>query len=561
LDTDARSSAAKQIVHRHVGLVARTVLVSLLTLVSRLLGFVRETLTGMIFGDTSAISDAFFTAWRVPNLLRRLLGEGALSTSLQTAMTETEAKAGPEASRGLFLRTVRITAWILLAVTVVSMGAVAVMPDRMPLTGWAWLGADPAPVRDLTLRLFPFVILICLAALAGGALNVRGHYAVPNLSPSVLNLIWIGGLLWIGWSFVWGRGGEPLPDAGTQWTMARVLAGFVLVGGVAQLALHLPALARKGLLGGAASAGPAPRPPPVAGVLRGALPLAFGAAVYQVNVMVDGLMAEGMLPDGGPTALYYANRVQQFPMALVALAAINAVFPALTAHGHLGDRTEVRRLHDRTQFGILFLTLPAAVGLFVLAEPISAAIFHHGHYGSEGIARIAAALRPLAIALVPAGAVGLAGRTYYAMGDFHSPVRVSVVMVVLNAALNWAFVVGARLDTEGLTLSTMITSWVNLALLLPGLRTRLALPVVSSGLARRLAELAVAASGCGSAAWFAAWGVARWTGGDASAGAAAGAVLAGSAAGAAAYFALAQGVGIREWDELRRRVLRRFRGG
>ena len=377
--------------------MGRTVLVSGLTLLSRILGFVREVIMAALFGDGSAISDAFFTAWRVPNLFRRLFGEGALSTSLQTGITEADAEGGNEAGRRLFGSTVKLMVTLLLVVCTVSMIAIAWMPDVMPGTGWPWLGDPAAPVRDLAVRVMPYVVLVCLAALCGGALFVRGHYAVPNLAPTVMNLTWIAALVWIGIAFGGFGQGEPGAEIGvgddamgTQWAMARWLAWGVLAGGVIQLAIHIPPLIRFGLLGRRGTeAGAAENRSGAWTVLRTAAPLALGAAVYQINVMVDGLMAEGLLRDGGPSALYYANRIQQFPLALVAVAAINSVFPLLKAHGHLGDVAALRALHDKTQFAILFLALPAAVGLGVLAEPLASVLFEHGKFGSDGVERIA----------------------------------------------------------------------------------------------------------------------------------------------------------------------------
>lgn len=174
--------ARDEIVDRHKGLVGRTALVSGLTLLSRILGFVREVLSAALFGDKSAIWDAFVTAWRVPNLFRRFFGEGAISTSLQAALTEADGDGGNEAGRRLFLRTGRTMVLLLLSVSLLAMLGAYIVPD-------AFLGSDPAPVRELIVRLLPFVVLICLAALCAGALNVRGHFATPSLAPALMNLV------------------------------------------------------------------------------------------------------------------------------------------------------------------------------------------------------------------------------------------------------------------------------------------------------------------------------------------------------------------------------------
>ena len=367
----AASRPADEIVDRHSGLVPRTILVSGLTLLSRILGFVREVLSAAIFGDTSAVYDAFVTAWRVPNLFRRFFGEGAISTALQTAITEADGDGGSEAGRRLFHATLKVTAGLLVVLCVVTMTLAWLLPDAMPGTGWAWLGADPEPVRELIVRLLPFVVLICLAALCAGALQVRGHFATPNLAPVAMNVVWIAVLVYLGVAFVWGGeggsggGGEAL-GMGVQMDMARVLAWGALLSGGVQLVVQLPALGRFGLLraeGTGAGVDAARVRAGAWGVLRTSAPLALGAAVYQINVMIDGFMAEGLLRDGGPSAHYFANRVQQFPLALIAVAATSAVFPKLKALGHRGRGAELRALHDRAQLSVCFLALPAGVGL------------------------------------------------------------------------------------------------------------------------------------------------------------------------------------------------------
>jgi putative peptidoglycan lipid II flippase len=496
-----QKASSPHVADRHRGLMARTVLVSLLTLLSRLLGFAREALMAFVFGDRSPISDAFYTAWRWPNLFRRLLGEGALSTALQTAMTRADAEEGDDAGRALFRRTARGLGWLLVVLTVVGMGLAALTPDHMPFTGWAWLGEHPGPVRDLTVRLLPYVVLVCLAAICGGALAVRGHFAIPNLAPTLMNLVWIGTLVAIGLATDWGgaRAGDPASELALQWRMARWLAWGLLLGGLVQLLVHLVPLARHHLLGGG-TLDEASRLR-MRAVLRTTVPLVVGAGVYQLSVLIDGLMAQGLLATGGPSALYYANRVQQFPLALISTAAISAVFPALNAHGHLGELGRMRALHDRTQLGILFLVLPSAVGLFALALPIASVCYEHGNYGLEGTRRVAEGLRCLAFALLPAGAAALAGRVYLALGDFRTPVRIAAWMLLANVLLNVLAVLVLGLDVAGLTLSTALTSGINTVWLLLGLRRRLGLPPADPRLPGRIARIALASLASGAAAW------------------------------------------------------------
>lgn len=478
-----------------------------MTLLSRVLGFVRESLAALLFGDSSGIFDAFITAYRVPNLFRRFLGEGALSTSFQTALTAVDADHGEESGRALFWRTLRLLLALLLGLALVMMGAVSLLPDQMPGTGWAWLGTDPGPVRELTVRVMPFVVLVCVSALFTGALHVRGRFGAPAIAPAAMNVAWILVLLGIWWVYglqdgsVNAEGGGGLEAKARDLEMARWLAWGVLLAGAVQLAVQWPALRRAGFVGGArrALSLPAGAPGPM-DVLRRAAPLALGAAVYQVNVMVDGLMAEG-LPDGGPTAHYFANRLQQFPLALIAVAATSAVFPALQELGHGGDRRALRALHDRTHLSIAAVALPAAIGLFALAEPVVEVAFERGAFGREGVERTALALQVLCLAILPAGATGLVARTYYAMGDFVTPVKVSVGMLALNVALNAWFLVGLGMDVEGLALATAITSALNAALLLPGLTRRLGLPASEQPWPGDFARIFLAAATCGAAAF------------------------------------------------------------
>jgi putative peptidoglycan lipid II flippase len=486
------------VVGRHTQLVRRTALVSALTLLSRILGYVRESLAAAVFGDKSAINDAFVTAWRVPNLFRSLMGEGAMATAMQSALTRTDAEQGEEAGRKLFLAILRTVAWFSVGFCAIGMLIVLVLPDTMPFTDWHWLGADPGPVRELTARMLPFVIFACIAAVAGGALHVRGHFLAPSLGPVVMNVAWVGALAWVATQHARDLANGP-PGVEAQFGMARELATLVLVCGALLVIVQVPALRENGLLTARRGTGAADSVhwADVWSILRSSAPLAIGAAVYQVNVLVDGFMAESLLTNGGPSALYYATRLQQLPLSLVSIAATSAVFPALAALGHVRDLRALRHLHDETHLAIAFLAIPATIGLFVFAEPIVVACFQHGAFGDEGVARTAEGLRALTLAILPAGAAGLVARTRYALGDFAGPVRIAVAMLVLNTVLNGAFVYGLHMDVGGLGVATALTSWCNLLLLLPGLR-RLGTPPAQAGLVGRLVRItAVAAGACG----------------------------------------------------------------
>ena len=521
-----------------------------------MLGYVREMLSAALFGDRSGIYDAFITAWRVPNLFRRFLGEGALSTSFQTALTAVDEDEGEGAGRTLFTRTLRMLLGLAVGLCLVVMALVALAPDQMPGTGWEWLGKDPGAVRELTLRVMPFVVLICVSALVTGALQVRGFFAAPAIAPAAMNVVWILSLLVVAFRFGWdGSASEIHGDLGAEaalrhMDMARTLAWGVLAAGVVQLAVQWPALRQSGFLGPRSKPVPlpagAPRP---FDVLRRAAPLALGAAVYQINVMVDGLMAEGLLSDGGPTVHYLANRVQQFPLALIAVAATSAVFPALQQLGHRGDLGALRRLHDRTHLAVVAIALPAAVGLFALAEPVIEVSFAHGAFGREGVERTTAALRVLCFAILPAGATGLIARTYYSVGDFMTPVKVSAAMLLLNGVLNVWFLVGLGLDVDGLAAATAITSALNAALLLPGLSRKLGLPSSEARFLRTTARVLIASVVCAAAAAASEAALDGIIGGAL-------ALLVAMAVGGVTYVALAQWMGVEDV----RTIVARVRG-
>jgi putative peptidoglycan lipid II flippase len=546
------------VVARHDRLVRRTALVSALTLASRLIGFARESLAAAIFGDASAINDAFVTAWRVPNLFRSLLGEGAMSTSLQTELTRADAEGGLESGRKLFLAIARVVVLASIVVCAVVMLLVWLAPDRMPITAWAWFGPDPRPVRELVVRMMPFVVFVCLSAVASGALFVRGRFLAPSLAPVLMNVWWISALFLVIGEFGFHHAPEIADERLRQLMIARRLATYVLIAGAVLFLAQVPALVREKLL---VRRTDVPAADSLHGrtatstdehiwrVLRNAAPLALGAAVYQVNVVIDGWMAQSLLPSGGPSLLYYATRVQQLPLSLISLAATSAVFPALTALGHDRRHAEVRALHDRTQLAIAFVALPATLGLCALAGPVMAVCFQHGAFGSEGVARGAMGLRALTLSILPAGAAGLVARTYFAMGDMRTPVRVSIAVLFANIALNAVFVRVIGMDVEGLALATGLCAWANLIVLWPGLTTRLGLPRAQSDFLARVRRVALCAVVSAAASWL----TQRWLAGDArSVSTLAVAIL----VGVVVYVGLAHVLGIPEWEHVRTRLAR-----
>ena len=467
------------LVARHTGLVARAAWISGLTLASRLVGYARETLVAGLFGDKSAALDAFVTAWRIPNLFRGLMGEGAIATAMQTELTRSEHERGVASSnalfRGLFLLVGAASA-VLVGVLVLC---VLSMPDRMPVTDWPWLGSDPGPVRELVARMLPFVVFACLAAVAGGALQVRARFVAWAAAPALMNLAWIAALLWTasrhGWTALVGAA-----ELERQLAMARDLAWLVLGAGSVLLFAQLPSVASEGLLRRTA---PIPWKE-VRGVFARSVPIAIGVAVFQVNIFVAGLYAEALLADGGPSIFWWVTRLQQLPLSLVSVAAASAVFPLLAAHASRGELVACAKLHKDTHHAILFLALPATASLVAIAPEIMSACFERGAFGSEGVQRGGDALRWLALAIVPVGAASWCARAHYALGETRTPLLAAFASAGVNLVAAPVFILQLGMDVAGLCAASALAAAVQMVIL--GLSLRRLLPRTGEPRWRRL---------------------------------------------------------------------------
>lgn len=458
-----------RVVARHTGLVKRAAWISGLTLASRLVGYARETLAAGLFGDKSGALDAFVTAWRVPNLFRGLMGEGAIATAMQTELTRTEHAEGPEASAALFRGLFAFVGAASLLAVGALVAIVLAMPDRMPWTDWAWLGTDPEPVRVLVARMLPFVVFACLAAVAGGALQVRARFLAYAGAPALMNVVWIGALVWAAQRHGWSTLAGAAEDA-RQMAMARELAWLVLAAGSVLLLAQLPSLAREGLLRRT-------RAIPwnqVRAVIVRSMPIAFGVAVFQINVFVAGLYAEVLLAEGGPSIFWWVTRLQQLPLSLVSVAAASAVFPLLAAHAARGDRASCAKLHKDTHHAILFLALPATASLAAIAPQIVSACFEHGAFGAEGVARGGDALRWLAFAIVPVGAASWCARAHYALGDVKTPLLAAAASAAANLVAAPICIRSFGMDVAGLCVASALAAFVQLGVL--GLSLRRLLP-------------------------------------------------------------------------------------
>ena len=418
------------------------------TFLSRLLGLAREQVMAALFGAGFA-TDAFNVAFRIPNLLRDLFAEGAMSSAFVPTFTAVHQREG-DREAWAFGRQLMLALGTVLLLVCVAGWLLAPWLVRLFAPGF---GSIPGKL-DLTILLtrvmLPFLPAVALAAAAMGMLNARGSFAVPALAPTMLNLgMIVGGVALIP---VVERFGQP----------AILAMGLgVLIGGIGQFVCQLPALYRMGFRLRLE------RPFGHPGVLRVASlmgPAAVGLAATQVNLLVSTLIAS-LLAQGSVSWLSYAFRLMQLPIGVFGVALATVSMPALARAAVDRDLPALKTTLSATVRLVVLLTVPAAVLLAVLAAPICRLLYEHGRFGALDTLRTAGALRMYCIGLPAFAAVGVMTRAFYALGDTRTPVQASVVSVTLNLALNLLLVGplrGLGLEHAGLALATSVTSIASL---------------------------------------------------------------------------------------------------
>ena len=444
------------------GLLSGARVTSLGTLASRLLGMVRDVVTAGLLGMSSGgIMDAFVIAFRVPNLFRRLFGEGALTASYLPVLTAR-------------LEEDRAAAWRLASVTltwlIVVLSGVVIVAEA--ICGVLWLLYADRPGMPLLLGLsavmLPYMIFICAAAQVAATLHALSNFRVPAVVPIVLNVCWIAAAVLIA------------PQFDDKESQAYVLAGCVLVAGVLQVAVQLPALWRHGFryhYDFAATRDDMRR------IVSSMGPMMLGLAVTQINTLADSLIAWALaaapdragpiawlpgelaypLEQGAAAAIYYGERLYQFPVGVLGMAVATAIFPLLSRHAARGDRA---RLGEDLTLGlrlVIYLALPATIGLVLLSEPITRLLFQRGEWTSEDTPRTARMIAGYGLGVWAYCALPVVIRGYYAIGDRVTPVRVGLAMVALNVTLNLTLV--WPLGELGLALSTAACASVQLIVL------------------------------------------------------------------------------------------------
>lgn len=453
---------------------------------SRVLGLIREQVFAGLFGAGKDL-DAFLMAFRVPNLLRDLFAEGALSIAFITTFSGKIATEGDEAAWRLANKVATLTAVFMSTVTLLG---IAFAPQLIHLmTWWSWSPEKTATTILLTRIMWPFILLVSLAALVMGMLNAKHVFGPPAMASSYFNL------------------GSIIAGVGVGWWLdphfgARSLVGLsigTLVGGTWQLAAQLPSLRRVGYRYHADFRW---RDEGVRTVLALMGPAVIAASAVQVNVLINSGFAARIPGDGPVSWLNIAFRLMQLPLGIFGVAVGTVTLPLVSRTAALGDTAAFRSALAHAIRLVMLLTTPAAIGLIILARPIISVLYEHRRFDAYATEQTAAALRFYAIGLTAYSAVKVLAPAFYAIGKRYLPMMVSILSIVINFALNWFFMFKMQLGHRGLALSTSLVAITNF-LLLYILMRRHAARLETSQLFKTLGKVLVAGAVLAGICWLA----------------------------------------------------------
>ena len=433
----------------HAGMVRDVGSIGLATLVSRILGFIRDMVVAHAFG-AGLITDAFLVAFRIPNLFRRLLAEGALSTAFVPVFTEYLTTRSREEYQRMLRSLAGTLLLILVVVSLLGMALAPVIVRLMAPGFWADQGKAALAVH-LTRMMFPYLLFVGLAALAMGVLNASRNFFTGALGPAVLNIGMISAVL-----FLSPQLKHPIFG----------LAIGVLVGGLGQFLLQLPAVQRQGV-----SLAPAFdfTHPVLLRIARLMGPTLFGLSVTQLNIFVDTLLAS-LLPEGSVSFLYYADRIVEFPLGVFGISIATAALPSMAMHAARQDLDGLKRTLNFALRLSCFVMIPASVGIFCLRTPIVRLLFERGGFDRTDTIQTAWALGFYSVGLVAFAGVKIVAQAFYSLGDTRTPVRLAVITMLLNIVLNLLFM--GPLAHGGLAFATSCSASVNFLWLLFALRRR-----------------------------------------------------------------------------------------
>lgn len=423
--------------------------VSGMTLLSRILGFVRDFVIARSFGAGLA-TDAFFVAFRLPNLLRRMFAEGAFSQAFVPILAEYKNRQGDAAAHQLVNRVATLLGAVVLLISILgALAAPWIIYVSAP--GFADEPEKFALTVELTRVTFPYIFFMSLVALAGGVLNTWSRFAIPAFTPVLLNLSFIGMALFAAPHF-----DQPV----------LALAWAVFIGGCFQLALQLRPLAAIGML---------PRfdwhlrDPGVRRVLKLMAPATLGVSVSQISLLINTIFAS-FLVSGSVSWLYYADRLMEFPAGMLGVALGTILLPSLSKY-HADENPE--GFSDLLDWGLrltLMLTLPAALALAILSVPLIATLFNYGQFGASDVMQTRPALIAYSVGLTGLILIKVLAPGFYARQDIRTPVKIAILTLVATQLMNLAFI--GPLKHAGLALSIGLAACLNAGLLYRGLRKR-----------------------------------------------------------------------------------------
>ena len=435
-------------------LLKSTAVVSFMTLLSRISGLARDVIFARFFG-ADATTDAFFVAFKIPNLLRRQFAEGAFSQAFVPVFTEYKTTKSLDATKKLAADVAGTLGWILFVVTVIG---VIATPLLVLLFAPGWAGGDPR--YDLTaemLRLtFPYIFFISLVALAGGILNTHDEFAVPAFTPVLLNISMIAAAIWL----------APMMDKPVM-----ALAWGVFIAGAAQLLFQLPFLLRLKVLG-------MPkwnwRDPGVTKIRTLMIPAIFSSSVQQINLLIDYWIASFLI-SGSISWLYYADRLVEFPLGVFGIAIATVILPSLSAKFAKSDPGKFNRTLDWGLRVSLLVGMPATVGLILLSGPLLITIFQYGEFDTHDVRMAQLALLAYSVGLMGFIYVKVLSPGYFARQDTKTPMKIAINTMVLKLIVTLIFVVtmvqfAYEAPHVGLALATALSAIYQSFLLYRGLR-------------------------------------------------------------------------------------------
>jgi putative peptidoglycan lipid II flippase len=460
---------------------ARTV--SLAILGSRVLGLIREQVLAALFGAHQEF-DAFVTAFRIPNLLRDLFAEGALSAAFVTTFSHKLSAEGDKAAWRL-ANLVLNALIVVLGLIIVAGVFLSPWLVRMIAPGFAGTPGKTELTIQLTRIMFPFLLLVAMAALAMGMLNAKHRFGVPASASMMFNIgSIVGGLAF---AFLLAPGFLHDPSLAGRAVIGMSIG--TLIGGAMQWLVQVPSLRGIGYHYEAALDW---HDPGFRQVVRLLGPSVIGTAAVQVNIFVDQWFAS-YFGNGAVAWLNCAFRLMQFPIGLFGVAIGVATLPTVSAHAGRGDMVEFRKVLGRSIRLAFFLCVPAACGLSVLAIPIISTIYQHGKFDEFATLQTVTCVRAFSVGLVAYAAIKIIAPTFYALGDSRTPMYVAIAAIAVNAGTDYLFAIVCHMKTAGLALSTSTVALFNFFLLLALMRRKIG-RVEASVLLRSLLKVATASA-------------------------------------------------------------------